>query len=271
MNNSIDIIGLANIVKYIEVSGKSKFTIYRAGQNGMNIPVFECDQTQTNGNAVREFERWAEVINNAVIYKIVLFNVCHLDTDEMGNTTTKKTKQKSNKMEALFAINEPGSYSKIGSDSKGFDIEKEMAIYKREVDFEYKKKEEENKILATLDKINERMTILEAREAELDEEEEEEDGIGGLSPAKIKDMMALIALFKGGQPQQTAPVLNGNADIEEAKTIDEKKIKINNINNAVKRLFVHDKQLDTDLLLLAEMAEKDSGTFNMLLGMLRNK
>ena len=264
-NNSIDIIGIEKLIKYIEASGKTKFSIYRAGQNGMNIPVFECLDTQTNGNAVKEFIRWSEVINNSVIYKLILFNVSTLDTDEEGNLTAKKSKQKTGKMECLFAVNEPSQYTR--SEAGGRSGVNEIEEYKRQLDERYKKKEEDNLILNELKSMRQEIEVLRAQNAELEEEEEEE--IGGLTnPSQLKDVMQLIALFKG--VPQSPPVLNGTEEAQaQAQSLN--KIKIDNINKAVKRLFVHDKNLDTDLLLLADMAEKDKGTFEMLLGMLRSK
>ena len=268
MNNSIDIIGIENVVKYIEASGKSKFTIYRAGQNGMNIPVFECDETQTNGNAVQEFKRWAEIINNTVIYKLVLFNVTHLNEDENGNQTIKKTRQKSGKMECLFAMHEQTNNFRSDRGDKGFNVEQIEA----QIEAKYKKREEDNAILSELKSMREEMAILRAQNAEDDEDDEDE--VGGLgNPSQIKEVLGLIQMFTGKGQNAQPPVINGIDDAETipAPIVDDKKQKLENINKAIKRLFVHNKNLDTDLLLLADLADTDKGTFNILIGMLRNK
>ena len=50
-----DIYGIDNILKYIEATRLTKFTIQKAGANGSYIPVFECIDSETNGQALNEF------------------------------------------------------------------------------------------------------------------------------------------------------------------------------------------------------------------------
>lgn len=64
-------------------------------------------------------------------------------------------------------------------------------------------------------------------------------------------------MFKNNTPA----VLNGT---------EEQGTRTENINKAIKLLYKHDKQLDTDLLKLAEIAETKTETFNMLISTLRN-
>ena len=71
--------------------------------------------------------------------------------------------------------------------------------------------------------------------------------------------MGLVNLFK----QQQNPSLNGIEPVDI-------NIQKENINKAIKILYKNNKQLDTDLLKLAELSETKKDTFDMLLQTLRN-
>ena len=64
----IDIIGTENVLKYIEVSKLSKFTI-DANKSGHFICVFECINSNNNETAITEFSKWADFINPNQNYK----------------------------------------------------------------------------------------------------------------------------------------------------------------------------------------------------------
>jgi hypothetical protein len=70
--------------------------------------------------------------------------------------------------------------------------------------------------------------------------------------------MGLVNLFKN----QVNPSLNG---VETPELSTQK----DNINKAIKILYKNNKNLDTDLLKLAELSETKPDTFNMLLSTLR--
>ena len=65
----IDIIGTENVLKYIEVSKLSKFTI-DANKSGHFICVFECINSNSIDTAILEFSNWADFINPNQNYKI---------------------------------------------------------------------------------------------------------------------------------------------------------------------------------------------------------
>ena len=255
---NIDIIGLDNILKYIEASKLSKFTICRANANGNFVPVFECLNSNNNETAINEFRRWAEVINNNVAYKIMLFDFAEYNTDENGNIKPIKAKGKSGKIESIFVINSAPQFSTQPQTNDKNIGAYDIANLRAEIINEISKKQEENAILKEIAELKQKF-------AELDEEEEEEEeetnnkGIAGINGEQLTQIMGLINMFKS---QSTPNAING---IEETNTTDFK----TNINTAIKILYKHNKQLDTDLLKLSQIAENKPDMFKMLLTTLR--
>ena len=66
--------------------------------------------------------------------------------------------------------------------------------------------------------------------------------------------------------QMLNPNNNSNKTVINGLTDDKKA----NIQKALKVLFKHDPELDTDLLKLSDLAENNNGTFKMLLNTLRS-
>ena len=77
-------------------------------------------------------------------------------------------------------------------------------------------------------------------------------------PEHLAQLTGLINLFKGGA---TPTALSGT---------EEQSDRIENINKAIKTLYKYDKELDKDLLKLAEIAETKNETFKMLISTLRS-
>ena len=68
-----DIFGLENVSKYIELTKFSKWTIYNVNLNGNSIPLFDCNDSNSNSNAVEMFENIASILNNYTTYKNIIF------------------------------------------------------------------------------------------------------------------------------------------------------------------------------------------------------
>lgn len=251
----VDIIGIEDVLKYIEATKLSKFTVQR--QNGAGyIPCFECLDSESNANAVNEFSKWATIIKNNMPYKLSVFDVAETIVDANGNEKIKKSGRRSGKMECTFILNQ--GYSNFGT-TKNEPVEQtDHNEFRKQIIKEIAEQNEKNEILNEI-------KALRLKFAELEEEEEEvaeEGSIGGISGSQISQIMGLVNLFK----QQQNPSLNG---IEEPQIIDVN-IKKDNINKAIKILYKNNKQLDTDLLKLAELSETKKETFTMLLQTLRN-
>ena len=251
----IDILGLENICKYIEATKLSKFTIQRGG-SGQYIPVFECINSDSNANALHEFKKWADVVNQNIPYKIVLFDFAEIIQDENGADKIKKSKSKSNKMEAVFMINsaltsmQTNQTNQTQQNNFGNDLQTLRADIIKEIS----QANEKNEILNHIKSLEAKINLMEEEDEEEEDEIEEEGSIAGIKPSQLSQIASLVAMFK--TPSQP-PVING---------VDEVK---DNINNAIKRLYKINKNLDTDLLKLAEIGETKPELFNMLLENLR--
>ena len=251
----LDIIGTENVLKYIETSKLSKFTI-DANKSGHYICVFECINSNSNETALNEFSKWADFINPNQTYKITLFDVVEVSEDFNGLTKIKKTKNKNNKMSATFILNE--SYNTKAPNVNGNQNFDEETLLRKLTD-KIVKEQSENQILNEIKNLSERLNRIELEEEE-EEEEESENTIGGIKSSQIEQIMGLVNLFKN----QTQPQMNGNMETDLKTDFKE------NINKAIKILYKNNKQLDKDLLKLAELSENKPETFNMLVNTLRN-
>lgn len=251
----IDIIGTENVLKYIEVSKLSKFTI-DANKSGHFICVFECINSNNNETAITEFSKWADFINPNQNYKITLFDVVEISNNN-GTEKITKTKNKNNKMSATFILNE--NYNTKPQSLNGQNNVDEESLLKK-LTHRIVEEQSNNAILNEIKLLSERLNRIELEE---EEEEETENGIGGIPANQIEQIMGLINLFKNNK----APAINGLED--NVADIVPNQFK-NNINKALKILAKNNKNLDTDLLKLAEMSENKKETFNMLLQTLRN-
>jgi hypothetical protein len=250
----IDIIGTENVLKYIEVSKLSKFTI-DANKSGHFICVFECINSNNNETAITEFSKWADFINPNQNYKITLFDVVEISNNN-GTEKITKTKNKNNKMSATFILNE--NYNTKPQSVNGTASFDEESLLKK-LTHRIVEEQSNNAILNEIKILSERLNRIELEE---EEEEETENGIAGIPANQIEQIMGLVNLFKNNK----APAING---IEEVNVEIQSNFK-NNINKALKILAKNNKNLDTDLLKLAEMSENKKETFNMLLQTLRN-
>lgn len=252
----IDIIGTENVLKYIEVSKLSKFTI-DANKSGHFICVFECINSNSNDTAILEFSKWADFINPNQNYKITLFDVVETTILKNGEEKQNKTKNKNGKMSATFILNE--NYNTKPQTINGQNNFDEESLLKK-LSHRISEEQTNNAILNEIKLLSERLNRIELEE-ESEEEEEENNGIAGINSNQVEQIMGLINLFKN----QKSPAINGIENNVEIK--DDFKT---NINKALKILAKNNKNLDTDLLKLAEMSEHKKETFNMLLQTLRN-
>ena len=256
MVTNTDYIGIENVAKAIELSKLTKFTISRANANGHYTPIFDCLDSDSNTTAVDQFNEIAKILNPSIPYKITLFDFAEVLEDENGNKKINKGRNNTKKNFFTFILSSSAQIqtnSQQPNNFSGFD----MASMRAELIKDISKQQEENIILKEI-------TELKKRFAELDEEEEEEEeennnGLGGIDKAQLAQIVGLINMFK---PNNQPPTING-ADENSQTTFK------NNINKAIKTLYKHNKNLDTDLLKLSEIAENKPDTFNMLISTLR--
>ena len=251
---TIDFIGTDSVIKFIEASKLSKYKIERAtNANGSYISVYEFNDSNNNIDAVNDFKRAAEFINPNVVYKITLYDFVEIEADENGLSKPRKAKGKNGKQQGLFTLNSSGLNIHNGQQPTQNNGAFDMAALRAELINEISKKQEENAILNEIRELK-----LKFKELEEEEEEEEEAGtIAGIKPEQLAQLTGLINLFKGGTQAAT---INGP---------EEENDKTANINKAIRILYKHDKELDKDLLKLADIAETKNETFKMLISTLR--
>lgn len=248
----VDILGTVNVLKYIEASKYSKFSIIRAGSTAANTNVFDCIDSESNETALKRFEEWANVVNNNVPYKIILFNEVEITTGTDGEIKINKKKSKSGKMEALFILNNTAVNFGVSTQGKAESLDVQSLT--AQIVERISKEQNENLLLKKITELEAKINAYEEEEEE--EEEEEGNSIAGINANQLQQIMGLVNLFKG---TGTPPQING--EIEDQKA---------NINQAIKRLYKVDKDIDKHLLKLADIAEKDNATFTMLVGMLKD-
>lgn len=258
----LDIIGTDNVLKYIEVSKLSKFTI-DANKSGHFICVFECINSQSNDIAIIEFSKWADFINPNQTYRITLFDVLDSTIDESGVLKQKKTKNKSNKMQATFILNENFNGAK-STNNLAAPIDEESLIKK--LSSRFIEEQSNNQILNEIKNLSERLNRMELEELEEDEDTDS-TGIAGINSNQIEQIMGLVNLFKNSTNK---PAINGVNDPADSVDIIEYNAFKANINKAIKILHKNNSLLDKDLLKLAELSENKAETFKMLLSTLRS-
>ena len=258
----VDIIGIEDVLKYIEATKLSKFTVQRQSGAGY-IPCFECIDSESNANAVNEFRKWAEIVKNNMPYKLNCFDIAEIVLDANGNEKLKKSNKRSGKMECTFVLNQ--GYGNNLSGNKTEQVEHnnfDMVEFRKQIVREISEQQAQNEMLKKMEALEQRIANYEAGEEE--EEEEEKPNIAGIPSDQITQIMGIVNMFRNSnQP----PVING---VEETADFTDLELKKQNLNKAIKILYKYDPNLDTDLLKLSQLAETKTDTFNMLITTLRS-
>lgn len=253
----IDVQGTSSVASLIEQSGLTKFCIYKTGSGKHASPVFEyINPKATNKDARRTFIEWANNIlqggANSNAYDLLLFNDIEIKEEGEENETIQRTKKKSNKLRFSFVLSQAqerglGVLNGAEGDPKSIGELIRLSI---------------SNALAERDKTD-LVKKIESLEARLDEQEQEGDEVGDSAQDKLMQGLGALLLSKlgGGAVKPAEETLNGAPDMN---------TKMENINKAVKILWRHDKDLDSDLLKLSAVAEGNPAQFNFLLNALRN-
>lgn len=254
-----DYLGQENVSRAIELSKLTKFTISRAGNNGLFTPIFECLDSDSNIIAVEQFNEVAKILNNSIPYKITLFDFAEIDTDENGTQKIKKRGggRDHKKNTFTFILNSTALNLQANQQQTQHNIGTDFANLRADIIKEISKQQEDNLILKEISELKKKF-------AELDEEEEDEEDektVNGISPDMSQQMAQIMGLINMFKNPNTPPTING---AEETQSNFKE-----NINKALKTLYKHNKNLDTDLLKLGEIAENKPDTFNMLINTLR--
>jgi hypothetical protein len=258
---NVDILGSENVTSFIRLSNFIKFTIYQNNSNGNYMPLYDCNDSNSNDFAIHSFEKISEILNKNNIYKIVCYNEVETITDKNGNEKPRKASGKTGKACITFTLSNNNNFSKSVNNDTTNNNSVDLIAFRKEIVKEISQQNEQNEILNEIKNLRERFNQLDQEEEE-EEEEQQPNSIAGINTDQLGQIMNLVNLFK----KQPAPSLNG---IDETETEIQTDFK-NNINKALKILYKHNKNLDQDLLKLANLAENKTDTFNFLITSLRS-
>lgn len=301
-----DLLGKEKVENYIKKSGKKDFNIRRGGDKN-SVSIFES-RNSTAKDAADSFTDWADIFyqdgTNSIVYDIVLFDN---DTDKEKNKAFKASfqlaeqavRRNSNGTEVI--IQHPSS---VGKNDDG---RLDKSTVEMMINAAVEKVQSKNDLKSLREEIAELRSELDEEEEpeEEEEEEEEEENIipESWTSEKVKDLISFAKnayveakgagtnLTPGesrrvaGPPQET--------DFAEHKTHQEKKSageeipvmekellpafnhppdhndQLKKINLAIPRIYKFDGHIGDDLLLVAEMAEKNYDKFKGVILSLR--
>jgi len=275
---SIDVIGINSVANLITQSKLNKFIIYRDGSLKGSVPVFENVNSPSTAKARESFIDWANNImnsnpSNTSVYEIFIFDEKALEDEDEENESEQEgarrriSKRKSNKIRFRFqlASNNFGSMGAMQQQQPqgNYVTREDMATLLNEALVKAEEVKTKNEILQRLERIEEEMS---SEDEDEDGEQSGNDTLGRVE--KLFDRFETLGKFgskKTQQPINEPAQVNG---VEEQSKATGRDIKAN-INKAITKLYKFDKDLDLDLLKLAELAEKDNAQFAMFVGALR--
>ena len=241
--------GVANL---IEITGLTKFRISRVGINKNSVPIYEHIGTGSNDKELSKFLQWASLTDKSLPYEMELFNS---KEDSIENGEEIYNKKQGKILRFTFCLNKEertANTNGVQNNNNSGNVTEliENALLKQKAMYE------NNELMKKLETMEAKLNEYIAEEEE--EEEEEKAEINGLnSPAMINLLGLLNKMLSGNNKPKT--VINGLQNDQ-----------ITNINKAIKILSKYDSELDSDLLKLANLAENNTATFEMLLKTLRN-
>ena len=240
-----EVIGKDKVAQYIALSKTKKFIISKYGSQKHAIPIFEHLEEGSTDKSINAFLQWAEITDNDVCYILRVFNSVE-DSIETGEEIRNKKSGK--QLEIRFRLNKKAEFERQQTQTPQVDysLAIENAIMKMQ------QKNADSEILRKLADLDEKINAIE------DDENFEDAELNGIGNPNITALISMLAPLINGKKNTSASVING---------ITPEKIK--NINRAISILSKYDEQIDTDLLKLSSIAEKNPATFNMLINSLR--
>ena len=238
--------GANAVANLIEITGLTKFRITRVGINKNSVPVYEHISAGSNEKAVSKFREWSSLTDNCLPYDMELFNTKE-DSQEAGEEIHNKKQGKI--LRFSFCLNKAEKYQQQAPAQQQANVSEliENALLKQKAFYE------NNELLKRLEAMDQKLNEY------MDAEEDEEDDRAELSGLNSPSMVNLLGLLSKALSGNKPTVVNGLQSEQ-----------ITNINKAVKILSKYDDQIDSDLLKLANLAENNTPTFDMLLKTLRS-
>lgn len=251
MFNNVDFIGVDAVCNMIKQTELKRFVIYRQGAAKGSTPVYDCSYTTNNAAAVKNFKDWATNIctynpNNFLSYDILLFNDFENGIGDSQNIDLNEANtigRKKGKIRFAFCLNSSANnYNQQQNFTHQSNIDIQAEIQKG--------------IEIAMLKIENQNLKQKIHDLENEEFEQEPDIV-----EKVTNMISAINGQKHYNMENTA--INGEVLPKENNEQTIKNIKLDNINNAIKRLAKKDKNIDINLLKLADLADKNIFIYNM--------
>jgi hypothetical protein len=262
MSLDVDLVGVGPVSTVIKQSGLPRFQVTRRGAGRGATPVFECLQNNNADKAAKDFENWANTLlaanpANSVQYDIIIFDENPLEDDDLNDGNKPQARRYRSKkirfsfvlqntVQEMGVINGPRYEQPAQPDLSQFvprsQVDSLIAAEREKMEWKFK-----------FDQLNERLARMEE-----EEEEEEEEETHGSDAVKFLDKLS--GLFNAKKEPEA--VINGPDEDSPAD-------KLKRINQAVTILAKHDKNIDKNLMKLAELAERKPDTFQSLLSMLQ--
>jgi len=245
----VDYMGANSVTKLMEATGLTKFIISRIGQHKNNASIYEFLEKSSSDRTISKFREWADFTDNSLPYNMELFNSIE-DCIESGEETRNKKTGKVLKF--TFCLNKKEQYLP-GPQQQQFNGNQNVAELIENALMKQRLQTENNEVLKKLQEMEQRFADLE------NEEEEDESSLSGMNNPNVLSLLSLVAKALGNSPKAQPTAVNGLQPIQ-----------VENINRAIKTLSKYDTDLDSDLLKLANLAETNTPTFQMLLKTLRS-
>jgi hypothetical protein len=238
----IDYTGSASVAEIIENSSFTKFLITRIGANRNYAPIFESEKVSSPTILAEKFRNWARITDNCNPYDLTLTKS---DSFEELETTEGKMKKAPNKL-LKFSFRLKAEDLKPKGESQNHNISDivNMALEKQALVYQ------NNDIMKELASL--RAKIEEEEEEEEDEEMEEVNGT-------TQNLINILSPYLGALLKQPSIINDASDTTTEALTL----------KSVINRLHKVDKDILSDLSILADIAEKKPELFKMLLNQLR--
>jgi len=253
MYYNVDFMGIEAVSKMITQSNLKKFIIFRQGSPKGSTPVYDCNFTNSNAGALKNFKDWSNNIvqfnpTNNLAYDILLFN------NEGDQNDDQAGGKRIDKIRFSFILQAGADKPDQRSHSPQIDIAGEIDKGIR---------------MALLELENQRLKK-ELEEMELEEEEDDdepqEDAIG-----KVINLITEINKSNQGVKIAGDDSLDKNLTANKTGLSDDERSRINqSIQKSIKILWSKNKKLDQDLEKLADLSQKNSFLFEMILQKLRS-
>jgi hypothetical protein len=257
----IDYFTKDSVKDIIKESGLSKFIICKAGNSRHIAPVYESVQSaQSNLQAVKSFEKWADITNNSNAYEMYLFD----EYDDMNSKQDENAKRKKSKcVKFSFCLQSQREVkteiqTQVQAPAQQLNsTEIVEAIYNK-----LKADQESDRMGALEKKIDAFMNGDDDDDDDDEEEEEAEKKRTDQTLFIINKVEGILERFNIIPAKKEAVAISGASETAtENKSLTQEQI--DEINKYFVVLIKHDKKFIHHLKLLSELATNKPDIYNI--------